>query len=47
VVTLVAGVGAGTLLAPRIPTPGARAAVLVISFAGAVTAIVKGVGGLV
>ncbi|RII97091.1 sulfite exporter TauE/SafE family protein, partial [Clavibacter nebraskensis] len=36
-----------TLLAPRIPAPGARAAVLVISFAGAVTAIVKGVGGLV
>ncbi|AWG00909.1 sulfite exporter TauE/SafE family protein [Clavibacter michiganensis subsp. insidiosus] len=47
VVTLVAGVGAGTLLAPRIPSRGARTAVVVISFTGAVTAIVKGVGGLV
>jgi uncharacterized membrane protein YfcA len=47
VVTMLAGIGAGTLLGPRIPTRGARAAVVVLAFAGAVTAIVKGVGGLV
>lgn len=46
VVTLVAGVGAGTLLAPRIATRGARAAVVVLAFAGAASAIVNGVGGL-
>jgi uncharacterized membrane protein YfcA len=47
VVTMLAGIGAGTVLGPRIPTRGARAAVVVLAFAGAVTAIVKGVGGLV
>lgn len=46
VVTLVAGVGAGTLLAPRIPTRTARAAVVALAFAGALTAIVEGVVGL-
>jgi uncharacterized membrane protein YfcA len=46
VVAMVAGVSLGTLLGPRVPARGARAAVVVLAFAGAVTAIVNGAIGL-